>query len=286
MPMVETPALPREVGSKLARVRWRLRGVALALAGERTVLALGAACVLSFLLDKGLEPELGELAVMRTLTLFLFGSAVAAGAVFGVLALRRHLNDDAVAVLVEREFPELEDGLVSSVQLARDLERGGLGHTSPALIRSTIARTAQKARDLDFDRVIDASPLLLPSFLTLLAVVSGALFASQPPTQQFAQAWFERCVLGRDVRYPKTVELLVVVPGEIKGEAAVARGDDVTVEITITRGAWKVDRPLVKTYALRKDEASGLLELADKEPERTRPAQVGAASAGHYRKIY
>src|SRR5262249_20414572 len=148
-------------------VRHRIRAVELALGGERALLALVGAIVVSFVLDTALEPDVG---VRRPFTIFLLASALLAGGGFFALAFRRRLTDDAVAVLVEQVYPELEDGLVSSVQLSRDLERGGLGHTSPALIRSVINRTAHKARNLDFGRVVDPSPLLPATFLTLAAV--------------------------------------------------------------------------------------------------------------------
>jgi hypothetical protein len=277
----ETATLPHEIATRLGGARTRLRAVAFSLATERAALALIGAVILSFALDKGLEPEIG---LMRPFTFFLLVSALAAGGAAFAFAFRRRLTDDTVAVLVERAFPELEDGLVSSVQLARDLDQGGLGHTSPALIRSTITRTAHKARHLDFDRVVDASPLLAPAFLLLAAVFGIGLFALEPATQPLASTWWQRCVLGHDVQYPKSVALAVSVANERDFETAVARGDDVTAEITVTRGVGHVRQLVVRTYPLKR-ETNGKLVKVRGRPEETRIATSSEKEA-HYRKIF
>lgn len=275
------PTLPREIATRLGSARTRLRAVAFSLASARALLALVVAIIISFALDKGLEPEIS---LIRPFTIFLAVSALAAGGAAYAYAFRRRLTDDTVAVLVERAFPELEDGLVSSVQLARDLDRGGLGHTSPALIRSTIARTAQKARHLDFDRVVDASPLLPATFLLLASLGAVGLFVLEPATQPLAATWWKRCVLGMDVQYPKSVELQVTVPGEKDLETAVARGDDVTAEVAITRGAGRVRQLVVRTFGLKRTESGRLVEVGGR-PEETRIAVAGEKD-GKYRKIY
>ncbi|MEZ0226984.1 MAG: DUF4175 family protein [Planctomycetota bacterium] len=281
MPVVES-RLPREMASRLASVRHRIRAVELALAGERAVLALIAAVVISFVLDTALEPDLG---VRRPFTIFLLASALLAGGGFFALAFKRRLTDDTVAVLIEQVYPELEDGLVSSVQLSRDLERGGLGHTSPALIRSVIARTSTKARNLDFGRVVDPSPLLPATFLTLAALFGVAVFSFQQTTGPLARAWFERCVLGREVMYPKAIDLKITVPNEVDGVTAVARGDDIPVEIAVLRGRSKVEKLIVRTWALKKDESGNRYQVRGK-PEETRLQQVGPETESKYRKIY
>src|SRR5581483_9939206 len=99
----ETATLPREIATRLGSARTRLRAVAFSLASERAVLALIGAVIVSFALDKGLEPDIG---LMRPFTAFLLVSAMAAGAAAYAHAFRRRLTDDAVAVLVERAFPE------------------------------------------------------------------------------------------------------------------------------------------------------------------------------------
>jgi hypothetical protein len=263
-------------------VRLRIRGVDVALAVERSVLALVGSVVISFVLDTALEPDLG---VRQPFTYFLLVSAGALACAFLGIAFRRRLTDDKVAVMVEQVYPELEDGLVSSVQLSRDLANGGLGHTSPMLIRSVIARTAARAQGLDFGRVVDPGPLLPATFLTLLALGGVGLFSYQPATRPLAQAWWERCVLGRDVSYPKTIALDVTVAGEKDGVTPVARGDDVTVEIGIPKGRNRVEKLVVRTYPLKKDETSAAL-YAHGRAEETRLVQVSGTAEAHYRKVY
>jgi hypothetical protein len=289
MPALVEDLLPREMRTRLGTVRRRLRTVDVALACERGVLAFIAAIVISFVLDTTLEPKLS---IRWPFTFFLLGSALIAGLGFLALAMRRRLTDDSVAVLVEQVYPELEDGLVSSVQLARDLATGGHGHTSPALIRSVIQRTQNKARGLDFGRVVDSGPLLPATILTLAATAGLGVFSVQPTTRPLAEAWFKRCILGiKDARYPKAIELKVTVPGEREAEppdpptTAIARGDDVPVEIDVLKGRNKVDRIFVRTWPLQKDEATGKYRLKGRA-EQTSLEQSGPNASSKYRKIY
>lgn len=229
---MSTATLPPAVRTKLGATRLRLRALDLALGLARATLAALVVLVALFALDTALEPPLP---VVRAFALFMALVAAAVSTVFLARPLRRPLSDDDVALLVEAEFPELEDGLVSAVQLARDLEQPSLW-TSRALIASTIERTARRAEALDFGRVVRTGPLVPLWALIAACVALGGLIARSPTSREWVDAFWQRVLLGQDVGYPKLVRL--EIPGD--EELAVAKGDDLSIDVKVTRGAHLV----------------------------------------------
>lgn len=249
-----TAVLPGPVRTKLAATRRKLRAVDLSLGVARALLAALVVLVLLFALDTALEPPL---MVLRAFALFMAVVAAAVSTVFLVLPLRRPLTDDDVALLLERRFPELEDGLVSTVQLARELDSPRL-FTSRALIASVIDRTAQRSAGLDFGQVVSTKPLV-PLFVLLAACIGlGAMLAGHPTTREYVSTFYKRVVLGEDLGYPKLVRLEVLSEKEL----AVAKGDDLSVDVRIVRGAGLVQGLVVHTGYY--DEAQKLREPLEK----------------------
>ena len=256
-------SLPRAIQDRLAAARARLRAVDLGLGLARAALAAATVVVVLFALDTTLEPPL---LVLRAFALFMALVGAAVATVFLARPLRRPLSDDDVALLVEAEFPELEDGLVSAVQLARELERPD-ATTSAALIRSTIARTATRAAPLDFRRVVRTGPLI-PLWVLIGALFGfGALVVQNPVTRDYAVAFYRRVVLGDEAAsYPKLVSLRLAVEDDI----AVAKGDDLTVEALVEKGASLVRGLVIRTRLGRDVEQRDMTE----------------AAAGRWRKVY
>ncbi|MEZ6184858.1 MAG: PDZ domain-containing protein [Planctomycetota bacterium] len=221
--MTQATLVPPPIRSKLSSARNRLRLVDYALCGARVVLAVATAAVTVLMLDYLLEPPL---VVIRSFALFMTMVAAAVSTVFVSRVVRRSLTDDDVALLVEREFPELKDGLVSAVQLAREADRDD-AFTSPSLIRSTIERTASQIQPLDFGRVVRTGPLV-PLWL-LIGSLAGlfALGLSQKGPRAYAWLCVQRVVLGRDLAYPKLIAIEVgtnVIAGVRWSAAADGRG--------------------------------------------------------------
>ena len=238
---MSTTTLPGPIRQKLSSARVRLRTVDLALGLARAVLAGSVVLLVLFMLDTALEPPL---AVLRAFALFMGLLAAAAVTVFLARPIRRPLSDDDVALLVEREHPELRDALVSTVQLSRQLDAPDL-YTSRALIRSTIERTAQQAERLDFGRVVRTGPLV-PLWVLIAAFIGmGGLLMQNPTVAAYADTFYRRVVLG-DVAaaYPKLVKLRVLLEDF---DVAVAKGDDLTVEIRVEDGAHLLEKLVVKT---------------------------------------
>lgn len=264
---MSTSTLPGPIRHKLSSARVRLRTVDLALGLARAILAASVALIVLFMLDTTLEPPLG---VLRAFALFVGLLTAAAVTVFLSKPIRRPLTDDDVALLVEREHPQLRDALVTTVQLARQLDAPDL-YTSRDLIRSTIDRTARQAQDLDFGRVVRTGPLV-PLWVMIVAFIGlGALLMQNPTVAEYAGAFYRRVVLG-DVTaaYPKLVKLRVLLEGM---DVAVAKGDDLTVDIRVEEGAHLLEKLVVKTVF---DGGEGALE------ER----EVRSADGLVYRKTY
>ncbi|MCO5171422.1 MAG: hypothetical protein M9894_34400 [Planctomycetes bacterium] len=238
---MSTSTLPGPIRQKLSSARARLRTVDLALGVARAVLAASVALIVLFMLDTALEPPLG---VLRAFALFVALLAAAAVTVFLSKPIRRPLSDDDVALLVEREHPGLRDSLVSTVQLARQLEAPDV-YTSKALIRSTIDRTAREVEGVDFGRVVRTGPLI-PLWMLIAAFIGlGALLMSNPTVAAYAETFYRRVVLGDWLAsYPKLVKLQVLLEGQ---DVAVAKGDDLTVDVRVLEGAHLVEKLTVRT---------------------------------------
>lgn len=261
--MPTSSTLPSPIRDRLASARHKMRAFDVALGLARAVLVAAAAALVLFGLDTSLQPPLG---VLRAFALFVVMVGGAGVTVFLANPLRRRLSDDDVALVVEDRFPNLE-GLVSSVQLARDLGRGD-HYTSEALIRATIDKTAREAQQVDFGETVRMAPLAPLWLLIGVLFVMGGGILSQPAVQEYAGIFFRRVVLGDEVSYPTRVGIRVDLPSEI----LVAKGDDLVVNVFVAKGAGLVERLTINT---RFEGATSV--------ERRDLLHVGAA---HYRKSY
>ena len=197
-----------EIQDKLSATRRKLRLVDLAMGLARALLAAALVAVLLFALDTALEPPL---AVLRSFALFLAVVAAALVTLFLAIPIRRRLSDDDVALLVETEYPQLKDGLVSAVQLSREEGRQDVW-TSRALIRSTIERTAREVAPLDFGAVVRTGPLL-PLWVVILSLFGLGFFATQvEPMREYLDIFARRVVFGDPLGYPKLVGIRVGRP--------------------------------------------------------------------------
>jgi hypothetical protein len=152
--------------------------------------------------------------------------------------LRARIARDDVAVTYERLFPDLQERLISAVQLGDQL-RGApadaaaapLRNQSEAMIARTIEQTAARIDALP------ARPLLNPrrtvrvwALAATLALVAGAGILGQP---QVATAFLQRA-LGFDVPYPRETELLVKLPDDVPDFIIERRGR--TTHVTMAAG--------------------------------------------------
>lgn len=188
------------------RSRLRLRTTAAGAARVlRDAVALGLA---TLVLDLALEPP-------HAIRLVLAGTSMV---VVGLSAWR-HLvkklsvkpSDDAIALLVEKANPALEDRLISSLQLGRELAADATTESRP-LIEATIRDTVAAAGTIDVVRAVPMGPVgrpaLMATAVVLVAVTVGAL------KPDWATLWVDRWVFLRDTPWPKDTTLRLVVTDE------------------------------------------------------------------------
>src|SRR6185503_6641455 len=167
------------VTERLSRLRGAIRRL-FALDGlSRLILALAAFVVATFLLDWSLLLPSG-------VRLVLLAAGIAG---FGVLAFKRivyplgvKISDDDLALFVERHFPELNDRLISAIQLTREPlvapAEGALSSRSPQLVAALVADAEQATSQIDFKRVIigkHVGKIALWAAVVLLAIGGAAL---------------------------------------------------------------------------------------------------------------
>lgn len=129
-------------------------------------------------------------------------------------------NDDSLALLVEKQFPQFRTRLIAAVQLSRP---GALDpDTDPDLVRSLIQQTEQLARMLDFTTVIPTQAMTRRVLLAVLAVVVGLGLCTQGGQ---ASADLLRRALLANVPVPRNTSVLC-----LSGDRRVARGETVHLE--------------------------------------------------------
>ena len=221
---IEAPpdALPESIDRELRRVRGDLHRRDLTLGLARVGIAVLGFVLGTFILDRLLDfptPFRGVvLGLGCTGLLFVLWRYL-------LRPLSAKRSDDEIALLIERAHPELNDELISAVQLSR----GRKAWESRELIGHVVSGAATRAGSIGSGGEVETSGSRRIVFLTLaVAVIVGALFSARG---RDAGIWFERMILLKDTPWPRTVELKVNVD-----DLVVAKGEDVTISATVVRG--------------------------------------------------
>jgi len=223
------PGLPRTVRRMLDRYRRRWRFVT-AHRGLFLTLGLLLACVgVSVGADRLLRTP-------RPLRAAILGVLAAA---FVVCVVRlvfwrvaRRVSDRNAAARLGRRFPDVQEDLVTAVELSRN---GGSGNgVSPALVRSALSQIETRAATVDPRAAVPLKPMLRAALVLLLvAAVLGAAYWSGPAAVQNA---LRRLFLpDRDVAFFSYTRL-TVAPGDL----TVREGD--TVELLAMQAGRQVGR--------------------------------------------
>lgn len=243
-------SLPPEAVAVLDRLRSRIRQYVF-LEGLALVIAvIGGLFWGSFLIDL-IYFQLSRLELPRWFRLIILVggvSLVAFGTVsWVVLRLLRSLRAKALALLLERRFPELDDRLITAVEAADGLEVGGSPMTA-AMLRQTIVGATQTVGSLDMGSVFDKRPirraLLMASVLT--ASILGLAVANTAAMER----WIAGYLSLRDGYWPRETELIVRViaqPGDrlkdfASGQYKHAKGTDLTLQIDVPEGRKTPDQ--------------------------------------------
>ena len=203
---------------RIDRVRGRERVVLVTGGALKTLLALLALVAGFFILDWFIvRPVVESLAADR------FTRAVLALAMSGTLVyvfwqtvlreIRRALDDDEIALRVEKRNPDLRGRLISTIQLTREL--GSDPYIGSAeLIKALEEDTVSFASGLDFFEIINIKTLkkvaIAAASFTALAVLVAVLAGWLAPLH--SKAFLKRLFVG-GTRYPTATRIVSITSG-------------------------------------------------------------------------
>lgn len=201
----------REIAARVGQLRWRERRV-----GFVTGVAMVIVAMLGWLVVETVTDFLTNLPWVVRL-LFLMVGVGGTGATVWWFVMRpmgRRIDDETVALMVERKMPVFRGRFIASVQLAKTAE----GAASPGLIKALVAETTAMSATMDFRYVIETkrwkrwrnSAVGVVLLVIVLIPVGGS--RTMPLVR--------RAFLSREAVPRKTLIL------EIKAPRIVAVGDD------------------------------------------------------------
>jgi hypothetical protein len=198
----------------LNQLRSRIRRYVLLEGSALVLVVLGSAFWLSLAIDYWFEPAAG---VRQALLLVALAASVAASGRYLVLRLVRPFRARALALVLERRFPELDDRLITAVEQAAT-SRHPVGLTADMLQR-TADEAAEVLNRLELREVFNVRPLARAMGLALALAVSVAAFGLA--ASEVFSTWFHRSVLFANELYRRETDLHVIVlaePGERRVE--------------------------------------------------------------------
>ncbi len=214
---------PRDV---FARLRARA-GVGIAVEAAACVAAALAVFVFaSLLIDRSLRLEVG----------YRFVLLLALGAWLAHIVYRRYLlprrvrlDDEELALAVERADPELRQSLISAVQFGDALAADRETTESRELMADVVRDVERRVDGLGLDRALDAGRVRRFGLGLAAAVALPTGWAALDP--QTAQLWAKRNLLLSTEEWPRATRLAFVgVDGDV---VRVAEGDDQTVVVAV-----------------------------------------------------
>jgi hypothetical protein len=211
------------VTARLSRLRGAIRRL-FALDGlARLSLALSAFIVVTFLLDWSLIlPPYVRVALLL--------AGLAGFAVLGykrvVYPLGVRISDDDLALFVERHFPELNDRLISAIQLTREPGDPTGTTQSPELVAALVEDAERATAQIDFRRVIVGRHVgrIATWALAAVLIIGGAAAAKE----DYASIYLKR-IFGGVTKWPQRTHLKVLDFAD--GRKVIARGDDLTIAV-------------------------------------------------------
>ncbi|NOY28824.1 MAG: hypothetical protein GXP28_01220 [Planctomycetes bacterium] len=213
--------MPKPVTRKVARLRWLVR-MYVALEGLASiVLVLGGAFWLGLAIDWTFEP-VPFIRVVLWLMVAMLAGYVASRFLFA--RIFRRLPNSSMALLLERNFPELGESLVTTIEAGESHRPSPLGHQK--LLQHTGDEAAAAMGHVHLLQIFQFRPLLWKSSLAaILALSILALAFLQADVFGF---WVARMQLD-DTPWPRQVELSV--RGFDQYTVKVARDDDFQLEV-------------------------------------------------------
>ena len=257
-------SIPRPVSRKVRRLRWLVRWY-VAWEGLATVaIVLGAAFWMALGIDWIFEPS----PVARGGMWLMVGAALAwASARWFWSRIFARLSDSSLALLVERNYPELNESLVTTVEAAdgeHELSQGG-----SVMLRETSTAAAAGLRDVSLLRVFRLRPLAWK--LALALAFWGSITAFGMLASEAMSFWVERMQLTEEL-WPRSVRLSVEGFEERDGVRVVnvARDDDLDLQVSAS----------IEQGFLAPEQVEIRYQLADGRRGRDTMIRVGEALPG------
>ena len=192
---------------------------------------LGAAFWGSMAIDWMFEPP----HAVRAVILALAGMGLAV--VLFLFILRRafvRLSDDNLATVLERQFPQLNDSLLTSVSL--QARPSALSGFNPAMLACTSYVAQQRLKDVSLSRVFDPMPIVRKIVIALgLGSIIGFLAVMDPADLRL---WAQRNLLLTNAMWPRKIRLEAV--GFTDGVAKVAAGANFDLRVRAFRGDTEI----------------------------------------------
>ncbi len=221
----------RQVLGRLNRLAARLRAYVLLDGLAMLSLAVLAAVAVTFLIDRGFQLTF-DMRATQLATLLL---AMAGVGWYGLVRpLRIRLMPAALALLIERRYPELRSRLISAVEFTEAARRPAAPRPahSPAMLAALVAQAGQAVTGIDFAAVLNHTRARRRLIATLVgpAVILAMCLLARPAMA----VWFQRNVLLRNVEWPQRNRL--VIEGLTDGRIVVPRDDDLTLTARVETG--------------------------------------------------
>jgi hypothetical protein len=230
-PGSNSPLHPRpEVPAVLKELRGRIRRYVVMEGVAWIIGAVGVAFWISLGIDYLFEPGVGSrLALLMTAT-----AGIAAMVVWGlILRLARSLKSRALALVLERRFPQLNDRLITTVELA-EMEHPETGLTA-AMLNRAADEAAQLTQQLSLREVFNLQPLARA--IGIAAGVTVSVIGFRLAQADLFSTWMHRSLGLSEELYARDTDLKVFVVAE-PGERIVEfrdgvykhpRGSDLTI---------------------------------------------------------
>ncbi|HVX10624.1 MAG TPA: hypothetical protein VHC22_05550 [Pirellulales bacterium] len=221
------PQLAPGIRQLLAAVRRRIRRYVWFEGLSLTVAVLGISFWSALAADWLFEPPR---VVRQALVGLAAAFVLAALAWFLVRRVLVRLSDQSMAILLERRFGNLQDSLVTAVELTSARTRSGEFDTAGRqMARETCEEASRRTRQLDVGAVFNRRPLLRATgaaAFVLLTVVSVAL--ASPDTLRFG---LRRLATVTDDPWPRKTHLRIEGFDNPEREHVVARGMDFDIHV-------------------------------------------------------
>lgn len=225
------PAVPHHLRSILGLLRARIRRYLWLEGLAAAAVWLGCAFWISLAIDWFFEPTIPVRIVV------LLAAAAVLGVVAFTMIVRRltvPLPDRSMAMLLERRFPQLDETLLTTVELADRPADESTGNER--MLARTCAQAAQRVDGLPLKAVLNPRPLRRRLLTAAMLALGIAVFALTMP--EAMSAWARRTLLLARDPWPRRTHL--TVDGFPGGVVKVARGSDLEFTARVDTARSKV----------------------------------------------